>query len=119
MSETATTPVTTTNATPVNIPLIPIQADRGMQLNGFVLAMSTTGAMRSWTVIRNGRRIGAAAAELIGAGVTLLNETTAGFAPTIALAVDASNVVNVVATGIAATTIRWSVFLEYYEIHKP
>lgn len=114
----ATMPIVTTGTTAAAIELGPIQDDSAVQLTGTVVCMSSTGLVRSWTVIRNGKKVGASAAVLVGPGVTVANEADASFTPTIALSLN-GRVLQVQCTGVAGATIRWLATGRMYVVNKP
>lgn len=101
---------TTTNATPANIGSLPITNDRVTHVKAVVTCYKDNATVRTFEVVAAFRAAGGTATRA-GASTTLYADGDAGIAAaTVALGASGANAV-ATCTGIAATTLRWEVYL--------
>jgi hypothetical protein len=100
---------TTTDATPLVVPLLFVPASAAITIRYSAVAKTTAGVVKAWNGVRTLQRIGTASPVPVGTAIAPDIDPATG-APTWTISAGASgNDFALTFTGAAATTITWDV----------
>ena len=113
--------LTTVGATPGFLDLGPIELGQAFIMKGEIIAMSSTGLVRSWSVQRTIKRTLAGVIALVGTLPPPVGEQDAGTGWSIALVMGGpnGNMIRVQCTGSAGLTVRWNCTPVFTEVSQP